>query len=113
MLDALRFFDTLARALLKLWWHFHISWCLTEPEHHLTLQQEGGGYAGACNIPDASIHNPTYIIYNPTTNALSNDIQFQPLAAAWPVSLYPFMTILPYTGSVFAITGAALPSPER
>ncbi|KAK9865436.1 hypothetical protein WJX84_005926 [Apatococcus fuscideae] len=71
------------------------------------VQAEGGGYAGGCNSPDASINNPTYIIYNPTTNALSNDIQFQPLVTAWPINLYPFLTILPYSGSVFAITGAA------
>ncbi|KAK9834801.1 hypothetical protein WJX74_010970 [Apatococcus lobatus] len=72
------------------------------------VQAEGGGYAGGCNSPDASINNPTYIIYNPTTNALSNDIQFQPLVTAWPINLYPFLTILPYSGSVFAITGAAV-----
>lgn len=73
----------------------------------LHLQAEGGGYAGGCNIPDASINNPTYIFYNPTTNLVSQDVQFQPLVAAWPLNLYPFLTILPYSGSVFIITGAA------
>lgn len=77
------------------------------------MQAEGGGYNGGCNIPDTSIDNPTYIFYNPTTNSVSQDVQFQPLVAAWPINLYPFLTILPYSGSVFIITGLAQLSPAK
>ncbi|KAK9863321.1 hypothetical protein WJX84_008258 [Apatococcus fuscideae] len=70
------------------------------------MQAESDGYAANCGIPDPSVDNPTYIIYNPSTNALSNDINFPLLANAWPVNLFPFLAILPYTGSVLVITGA-------
>lgn len=73
----------------------------------MALQAEGGGYSdNNCGVPDPSIDNPTYIIYNPTANTLSNDINFPLLAAAWPVNLFPFLAVLPYTGSILVITGS-------
>ena len=74
----------------------------------LVLQAEGGGYAAGCSIPDPSINNPTYIIYNPTSNTLAGDVPFAPLAAAWPINLYPFLAVLPNSGSVLVITGTSI-----
>ena len=69
------------------------------------MQVESIGYGDGCSVPDPSISNPTYIIYNPTTNTITPDIQFPPIAAAWPIALYPFLAVLPYTGSIFVIVG--------
>ncbi|KAK9863993.1 hypothetical protein WJX84_007490 [Apatococcus fuscideae] len=71
-------------------------------------QAEGGGYGGGCSIPDNSIDNPSYIIYNPISNSLSGDVPFAPLAAAWPINLYPFVAVLPNSGSVLVIVGASI-----
>ncbi len=69
------------------------------------MQVETIGYGSGCSVPDPSISNPTYIIYNPTANTLTPDIQLPPLANAWPLALFPFMAVLPFTGSVFIIVG--------
>ena len=79
---------------------------LSKPE--FCVQAEGGGYGGGCSIPDNSIDNPSYIIYNPTSNSLSGDVPFAPLAAAWPINLYPFVAVLPNSGSVLVIVGASI-----
>ncbi len=69
------------------------------------MQVETIGYGAGCSVPDPSISNPTYIIYNPTANTLTPDIQFPPLANAWPLALFPFLAVLPFTGSVVVIVG--------
>ena len=72
------------------------------------MQDEAGGYGPGCSVPDAGIDNPTYITYDPSSNTLAGDVPFAPLAAAWPINLYPFVAVLPNSGSVLVIVGASV-----
>lgn len=68
------------------------------------MQVEAGGYAAGCsnNLPgspaDPTYDNPTYTIYDPASGTLSGDVPLPILADAWPINLYPYLTILPQTG---------------
>ena len=74
----------------------------------LNLQAPGGDNAGECSATGAthqSTDNPSYILYNPRSNTLSDDVPFPLLASTWPFNLYPFLALLPGTGSILVVSG--------
>lgn len=74
----------------------------------LCLQAPGGDNAGECLATGAthqSTDNPSYILYNPQSNRLSDDFPFPLLASTWPFNLYPFLALLPGTGSILVVSG--------
>ncbi|KAK9859825.1 hypothetical protein WJX84_003157 [Apatococcus fuscideae] len=88
---------------------------VTLPDGHILIaggsQVEAGGYAAGCsnNLPgspaDPTYDNPTYTIYDPASGTLSGDVPLPILADAWPINLYPYLTVLPQSGSVLTIAG--------
>ena len=82
------------------------------PHHCASRQVEGGGDNGECSsgmsLAFATVDNPSYIIYDPDQGTLFNDIPFQPLKDTWPFNLYPFLAVLPGSGSILVITGSQI-----
>ena len=68
----------------------------------------GRDTAGECLGADATHpipDNPTYTVYDPPSNTLSDDFQFPLLSVTWPFNLYPFLAVLPGSGSIVVISG--------
>jgi hypothetical protein len=63
---------------------------------------EVGGYGS----PPA-VNNPTYQVLNTTTGAITAPVNLTLLQATWPVNLYPFVAVMPVTGSVAILAGAS------
>lgn len=51
-----------------------------------------------------STDNPSYILYNPHSNSLSADVPFTFLSFTWPFNLYPFLALLPGSGSILIVS---------
>lgn len=62
---------------------------------------EGGGYGS-----DSSLNEPTYQLYNSASGVITDPATLPILTRTWPVNLYPYMTVLPVTGSLLVIAGA-------
>lgn len=74
----------------------------------LCFQTPGGDNAAGCLATGASYqstNNPSYILYNPQSNTLSDDVPFPLLASTLPFNLYPFLALLPDTGSILVVSG--------
>ncbi|KAK9863598.1 hypothetical protein WJX84_001727 [Apatococcus fuscideae] len=77
-------------------------------------QVEAGGYSPGCtsnvagSFSDPSYDNPTFTMYDPAAETLTKDVPLQILSDAWPINLYPYLGLLPHTGSVLTIAGKAI-----
>ena len=74
----------------------------------LCFQAPGGDNAGECLATGAThqlTDNPSYILYDPQSNTLSDDVPFPLLASTWPFNLYPFLALLPGTESILVVSG--------
>ena len=47
-------------------------------------------------------------LYNPSSAVITNPVDLPILTRTWPVNLYPYMSVLPVTGSLLVIAGAEI-----
>lgn len=47
-------------------------------------------------------------LFNPTSGAITDPIDLPILTRTWPINLYPYMAVLPVTGSILTIAGAEI-----
>ncbi|DBB01553.1 TPA: hypothetical protein ACH3X1_000201 [Trebouxia sp. C0004] len=64
---------------------------------------EGGGYGS-----DSALNEPTYQLYNMADGVYTDPLDLPILTRTWPVNLYPYMAVLPVTGSILTIAGAEI-----
>lgn len=64
---------------------------------------EGGGYGS-----DSALNEPTYQLYNLADGVYTDPVDLPILTRTWPINLYPYMTVLPVTGSILTIAGAEI-----
>ncbi|KAJ3040795.1 hypothetical protein HDV00_010410 [Rhizophlyctis rosea] len=54
---------------------------------------------------DPLANNPTYDIFNPSTNTLSPTVRVPMLVTTYPINMYPIIHVLPKTGRIWALAG--------
>lgn len=64
---------------------------------------EGGGYGS-----DSALNEPTYQLFDATTGVITDPVNLPILTRTWPINLYPYMAVLPVTGSILTIAGAEI-----
>ncbi|KAL0050698.1 hypothetical protein WJX82_005338 [Trebouxia sp. C0006] len=64
---------------------------------------EGGGYGS-----DSALNEPTYQLYNMADGVYTDPVDLPILTRTWPINLYPYMAVLPVTGSILTIAGAEI-----
>ncbi|KAA6429206.1 MAG: hypothetical protein FRX49_00602 [Trebouxia sp. A1-2] len=77
---------------------------------------EGGGYGS-----DSALNEPTYQVrvcpewrtlllqlYNMADGVYTDPVNLPILTRTWPINLYPYMAVLPVTGSILTIAGAEI-----
>ncbi|KAK9812389.1 hypothetical protein WJX73_007024 [Symbiochloris irregularis] len=62
---------------------------------------EAGGYDGA----DPRYNNPSYQIYSPLYKTMTPSVFMQQLEDTWPISLYPWLFLMPFSGSMLMMAG--------
>lgn len=64
---------------------------------------EGGGYGS-----DSALNEPSYQLYNAASGVITDPVNLPILTRTWPINLYPYMSVLPVTGSILVIAGAEI-----
>ena len=88
----------------KVWW-YHLCHMYGSQSKRYAMARNQGGAGGTYELQNVTLVNPSYQFYQINNNTLTTSVYMPLLAQTDPITLYPFVTVLP-SGKVLVISGA-------